>query len=61
MTNPKTQTKRKRGRPPLSAAKKMQRSKAAQAGRMTRRALQTKLALLEASFREKLKLAEQEA
>ncbi|RDH40673.1 MAG: hypothetical protein CFE62_002640 [Candidatus Aquirickettsiella gammari] len=61
MTNPKTQTKRKRGRPPLSAAKKMQRSKAAQAARMTHRALRAKLALLKASFREKLKLAEQEA
>ena len=43
MTNPKTQTKRKRGRPPLSAAKKMQRSKAAQAARMTHRALRAKI------------------
>jgi hypothetical protein len=61
MTNPKTQTKRKRGRPPLSAAKKMQRSKAAQAARMTHKALRSKIALLKANFRERLKFAAQEA
>lgn len=61
MTNSKIQTKNKRGRPPLSAAKKMQRSKAAQTAQMTHRALRAKIALLKANFKEKLKIAEQEA
>ncbi|KAF5272356.1 hypothetical protein FQR65_LT17441 [Abscondita terminalis] len=61
MTNVKTQTKTKRGRPPLSAAKKMQRSKAALNARMTQKALRAKIAMLKANFKEKLKIAEQEA
>lgn len=61
MTNVKTQTKAKRGRPPLSAAKKMQRSKAALNARMTQKALRAKIAMLKANFKEKLKIAEQEA
>lgn len=61
MTNAKTQTKAKRGRPPLSAAKKMQRSKAALNARMTHKALRAKIAILKANFKEKLKIAEQEA
>lgn len=55
------QTKNKRGRPPLSAAKKMQRSKAAQNARMIQKALRAKIALLKASFKERLKMAEREA
>jgi hypothetical protein len=54
MTNATIQTKRKRGRPPLSAAKKMQRSKAALTARMTHKALRTKISLLKANFKEKL-------
>jgi imidazoleglycerol phosphate dehydratase HisB len=61
MTNVKTQTKTKRGRPPLSAAKKMQRSKAALNARMTQKALRAKIAMLKANFKKKLKIAEQEA
>lgn len=59
MTNVKTKTKR--GRPPLSAAKKMQRSKAALNARMAQKALRAKIAMLKANFKEKLKIAEQEA
>jgi len=54
-------TKTKRGRPPLSAAKKIQRSKAALNARMTQKALRTKIAMLKANFKEKLKIAEQDA
>lgn len=61
MTNAKTQTKTKRGRPPLSAAKKMQRSKAALNARMAQKALRAKIAMLKANFKEKIKIAEQEA
>lgn len=61
MMNAKTLTKTKRGRPPLSAAKKMQRSKAALNARMTQKALRAKIAMLKANFKEKLKIAEQEA
>lgn len=61
MTNPKIQTKAKRGRPPLSAAKKMQRNKAALNARMIQRALRAKIAMLKANFKERLKIAEQEA
>ncbi len=61
MMNAKTQTKIKRGRPPLSAAKKMQRSKAALNARMTQKALRAKIAMLKANFKEKLKIAEQDA
>lgn len=61
MTNAKTQTKTKRGRPPLSAAKKMQLSKAALNARMAQKALRAKIAMLKANFKEKLKIAEQEA
>lgn len=61
MMNAKTQIKTKRGRPPLSAAKKMQRSKAALNARMTQKALRAKIAMLKANFKEKLKIAEQEA
>lgn len=56
-----TQIKKKRGRPPLSAAKKMQRNKAAQNARAIHKALRTKIALLKADFKEKLKVASQEA
>lgn len=56
-----TQIKKKRGRPPLSAAKKMQRNKAAQHARAIHKALRTKIALLKADFKEKLKVASQEA
>lgn len=56
-----TQIQKKRGRPPLSAAKKMQRNKAAQNARAIHKALRTKIALLKADFKEKLKVAEQEA
>lgn len=59
--NTKIQVKAKRGRPPLSAAKKMQRSKAALNARMTQKALRAKIAMLKANFKEKLKIAEQEA
>lgn len=61
MTTIKTQTKTKRGRPPLSAAKKMQRSKAALNARMAQKALRAKIAMLKANFKEKLKIAEHEA
>ena len=61
MTTIKVQKKTKRGRPPLSAAKKMQRSKAALNARMAQKALRAKIALLKANFKEKLKIAEQEA
>ncbi len=61
MTTINVQTKTKRGRPPLSAAKKMQRSKAALNARIAQKALRTKIALLKANFKEKLKIAEQEA
>ena len=61
MTNAKIQTTTKRGRPPLSAAKKMQRSKAALNARMTQKALRAKITMLKANFKEKLKIAEQEA
>lgn len=61
MTRAKTQIKVKRGRPPLSPAKKMQHSKAALNARMKQRALRAKIALLKASFKEKLKIVEQEA
>lgn len=61
MTTVKTQTKTKRGRPPLSAAKKMQRSKAALNARMAQKALRAKIAMLKANFKEKLKIAEHEA
>ena len=46
MTNAKIQTKTKRGRPPLSAAKKMQRSKAALNARITQKALSAKIGML---------------
>lgn len=59
MTN--TQIKKKRGRPPLSAAKKMQRNKAAQNARAVHRALRAKIALLKADFKERLRVATQEA
>ncbi len=61
MTTIKTQTKTKRGRPPLSAAKKMQRNKAALNARMAQKALRAKIAMLKANFKEKLKIAEHEA
>lgn len=61
MTNAKSQTKTKRGRPPLSAAKKMQRNKAALNAHMRQKALRAKIAMLKANFKEKLKIAEQEA
>lgn len=61
MTTINVQTKTKRGRPPLSAAKKMRRSKAALNARIAQKALRTKIALLKANFKEKLKIAEQEA
>lgn len=61
MTTIKTQTKIKRGRPPLSAAKKMQRSKAALNARMAQKVLRAKIAMLKANFKEKLKIAEHEA
>lgn len=56
-----TQIKKKRGRPPLSAAKKMQRNKAAHNARVIHKALRTKIAFLKADFKEKLKVASQEA
>jgi hypothetical protein len=56
-----TQIKKKRGRPPLSAAKKMQRHKAAQNARAVHKALRTKIAFLKADFKERLKTASQEA
>jgi Zn-dependent metalloprotease len=61
MTTSTTQIKKKRGRPPLSAAKKMQRNKAAQSARATHKALRTKIALLKANFKERLRVATQEA
>lgn len=61
MMTVKTQTKTKRGRPPLSAAKKMQRSKAALNARMAQKVLRAKIAMLKANFKEKLKIAEHEA
>jgi cysteine sulfinate desulfinase/cysteine desulfurase-like protein len=61
MTTSKTQIKKKRGRPPLSAAKKMQRNKAAQNARAVHKALRTKIALLKADFKERLRVATQEA
>jgi hypothetical protein len=61
MMNTKMQAKTKRGRPPLSTAKKMQRSKAALNARMAQKALRAKIAMLKANFKEKLKIAEQEA
>jgi hypothetical protein len=53
--------KKKRGRPPLSAAKKMQRNRAAQNARLIHKALRNKIALLKADFKERLKIATQEA
>ena len=53
--------KKKRGRPPLSSAKKMQRKKAIQDARAVHKALRAKIASLKADFKEKLKLATQEA
>lgn len=61
MTTVKTQTKTKRGRPPLSAAKKMQRNKAALNARIAQKALRAKMAMMKANFKEKLKIAEHEA
>ncbi len=61
MTTSTTSIKKKRGRPPLSAAKKMQRNKAAQNARAVHKALRTKIALLKADFKERLKVATQEA
>ena len=61
MTTSTTPIKKKRGRPALSAAKKMQRNKAAQNARATHKALRSKIALLKASFKEKLRIATQEA
>ncbi|MDQ8040004.1 MAG: hypothetical protein REH83_06305 [Rickettsiella sp.] len=57
----KPQIKKKRGRPPLSSAKKMQRNKAAQNARAVHKALRTKIALLKADFKERLRVASQEA
>lgn len=61
MTTVTTQIKKKRGRPPLSAAKKMQRNKAAQNARAAHRALRAKIASLKADFKERLRIATQEA
>lgn len=61
MTSSTTQIKKKQGRPPLSAAKKMQRNKAAQNARAVHRALRNKIALLKADFKERLRIATQEA
>ncbi len=61
MTNSKVQIKKKRGRPPLSAAKKMQRSKAAQNARALHKALRAKIALLKTDFKARLKIATHEA
>lgn len=60
MTENKMQTNNKRGRPPLSEAKKQQRSKAAENARAIQKALRKKIALLKTDFRTKLKIASQE-
>jgi hypothetical protein len=54
------QTKNKRGRPPLSDAKKQQRSKASENARLIQKSLRSKIALLKSDFRTRLKIASQE-
>jgi predicted TIM-barrel fold metal-dependent hydrolase len=61
MTTSQMQIKKKRGRPPLSAAKKMQRLRAAQNARDIHKALRTKIAFLKADFKERLKVVRQAA
>lgn len=61
MTTSTTQIKKKRGRPPLSAAKKMQRNKADQKARALHKALRNKITFLKADFKERLRVATHEA
>lgn len=61
MATSQIQMTKKRGRPPLSAAKRMQRSRAAQNARAIHKALRAKITFLKADFRERLKVATQEA
>jgi|GEM_PF-1480375 hypothetical protein len=61
MTNSNMQVKKKRGRPPLSAAKKMQRNRADKSARALHKALRAKIASLKLDFKARLKIATQEA